>query len=216
VTLCTGVIGYQCIGGPCCLYLQGEGNMAVQNTGILSHHYTVSQPKRPRLEEWRDFDNLRLIPERKCKWEKEMVLTKSRCYMTLLFFRAITLNLLVSSHHTTQHNRPENHKFSLYNHENLKSHFQIHLLLFYLKYCWISEELWNAFIRCPLLQALHGWWVLSWYPVGANILAQHWAWCSTWHVHIVGYLRENIWHMMWNLCITEDTRTQEDTFKYVR
>jgi hypothetical protein len=50
VTTCSDVIGYQHFGGPRCLHLQGEngGNKALRNSGILPHHYTVSQPRRPR------------------------------------------------------------------------------------------------------------------------------------------------------------------------
>jgi hypothetical protein len=39
VTLCSIVVGYHHLGGPCCL-LHGEdgGSMVIQNFGILSHH----------------------------------------------------------------------------------------------------------------------------------------------------------------------------------
>jgi len=38
----TDAVGYQCFGGPCCLHLHPED--------ILPHHYTASQPRRPRLQ----------------------------------------------------------------------------------------------------------------------------------------------------------------------
>jgi hypothetical protein len=39
-------------GAPCCLHLRGKdgGSMELRNAGILPHHYTVSQPRKPRLE----------------------------------------------------------------------------------------------------------------------------------------------------------------------
>jgi hypothetical protein len=40
VTSCSVVVGYQRFGGPRCLHLQG----------ILSQHYTASQPRRPRFQ----------------------------------------------------------------------------------------------------------------------------------------------------------------------
>jgi len=44
---CSGVVGNQHFGRPSCLHLQGEvtedgGSTALQNTGILWHHYMVS------------------------------------------------------------------------------------------------------------------------------------------------------------------------------
>jgi len=41
VTTCSVVVE-QRFRGPCCLHLQGED-------GILPHHYTASQPRRPRI-----------------------------------------------------------------------------------------------------------------------------------------------------------------------
>jgi len=38
-TPCSVVVGYQCFWRPCCLW----------NVGILPHHFTASQPRRPRL-----------------------------------------------------------------------------------------------------------------------------------------------------------------------
>jgi hypothetical protein len=43
VTPHSDVVGYQCFGGPCFLYLQSEDD-------ILPHHYMVSQPRRLQLE----------------------------------------------------------------------------------------------------------------------------------------------------------------------
>jgi len=55
VTLCSVVVGYQRFRGPCCVHLQvrwseDEGSMDLWNVGILSQHYTASQPRRHRLE----------------------------------------------------------------------------------------------------------------------------------------------------------------------
>jgi len=32
------------------LHPEDGGNMVIRNVGILLHHYTTSQPRRPRLE----------------------------------------------------------------------------------------------------------------------------------------------------------------------
>jgi hypothetical protein len=65
VTPCSEVVGYQRFGGPWYLHLEDGGGMALRNVGlhidgggsmafgsvgILPHHYTSSQPRRPRLE----------------------------------------------------------------------------------------------------------------------------------------------------------------------
>jgi len=49
---CSVVVGYQHFRGPRCFHLQGGdgGSMDLWNVGILPHHYTASQPRRPWLE----------------------------------------------------------------------------------------------------------------------------------------------------------------------
>jgi len=48
VTTYSVVMRYQCFGGPgWSVHAEDEGNMVLQSIGILSHHYTVSQYRRP-------------------------------------------------------------------------------------------------------------------------------------------------------------------------
>jgi len=52
VVLCSVVVWYQCFRGLCNLHLQGcryGGSMVLQNTGIQPPHYTVQQPRKPRI-----------------------------------------------------------------------------------------------------------------------------------------------------------------------
>jgi hypothetical protein len=54
VTPCSAVVGYQHFRRPYCLHLhsllpEDGGSMELRNVGILSQHYTASQPRRPRL-----------------------------------------------------------------------------------------------------------------------------------------------------------------------
>jgi len=42
VTLYSVLVGYQCFGG----LAEGRGSKVLQNIGILSQHYMVSQPRR--------------------------------------------------------------------------------------------------------------------------------------------------------------------------
>jgi len=48
VTPCSVVVGYQRFRSPC--YIEGAGSMNIRNFGILLQHYTVSQPRKHRLE----------------------------------------------------------------------------------------------------------------------------------------------------------------------
>jgi hypothetical protein len=47
MTLYSNVVRYQCFGKPCCFHLHAEAgdSMVFQNTGILPHHDTASQPR---------------------------------------------------------------------------------------------------------------------------------------------------------------------------
>jgi hypothetical protein len=51
--LCSGPVGYKRFGGPFCLSLsitEDADIKILQNDGILSQHYMVSQPRRPQLQ----------------------------------------------------------------------------------------------------------------------------------------------------------------------
>jgi hypothetical protein len=51
VTLCSVVVGYHRLWGPCCLHVHSDGcRKDLLNAGILPQHYTESQPRRPRLK----------------------------------------------------------------------------------------------------------------------------------------------------------------------
>jgi hypothetical protein len=59
VTTCSVVVGCQLFRGPCPFHLQGEvcgedgSSMDLQNVGILTKHYTASQPiRRPELNQF--------------------------------------------------------------------------------------------------------------------------------------------------------------------
>lgn len=52
--LCSDVGGYHCFRGYCYLHLlqdEDGGHMILRNVGILTHHYTVSRSRRPKLEQ---------------------------------------------------------------------------------------------------------------------------------------------------------------------
>jgi len=51
VTTCIDMAGYWRFRGPCCIFTPEDGcSMVLPNVGILPHHYTIPQPRRPRLE----------------------------------------------------------------------------------------------------------------------------------------------------------------------
>jgi len=48
ILMCSDMVGYQCLGGPCCLagWSEDRGSMVVLNVGIIPYHYMMSQPRR--------------------------------------------------------------------------------------------------------------------------------------------------------------------------
>jgi hypothetical protein len=50
------MVEYKHFGGPC-FHFQGDdrGSRVLRNVGILPHHYTASQPRRPRLVNDNDY-----------------------------------------------------------------------------------------------------------------------------------------------------------------
>jgi hypothetical protein len=55
VMLCSVVVEYQYLRGPCCFHLQGEdeGSKVLQNTGILWQHYIPSPSHNPQDINWK-------------------------------------------------------------------------------------------------------------------------------------------------------------------
>jgi len=50
VTLCNDVAGYHWLGGPWDVVGKDGGSMVLQNVGVLTHYFVVSQPRRPQHE----------------------------------------------------------------------------------------------------------------------------------------------------------------------
>jgi len=52
LTTCRNVVRYQHFRGPCCLHhlMQDGDSKVLQSTGILPHHYTISEHRRPQTE----------------------------------------------------------------------------------------------------------------------------------------------------------------------